>query len=91
MVISGNYNQKGYDRTKWYTIDYVALERLEKEQTEANDESEPNVSGENDNFVGDQSIGTNCPYEENQGFAGTLGDISVSDRSIETKCPHEEN
>lgn len=87
LVISGNYNQKGYDRTKWYTIDYVALERLEKEQAE----SEPDVSGENDDFVGDQFIWTNCPYEENQGFAGTLGDTSVSERSIETKCPHEEN
>ena len=34
LVISGNYNQKGYDRTKWYTIDYLALEQLEKEQAE---------------------------------------------------------
>jgi hypothetical protein len=93
LVISGNYNQKGYDRTKWYTIDYDALERLEKEQTESKDsnESEFNVSGEKDAFVGDQSIETNCPNEEKQGFAGTVGNVSVSDQSIGTKCPHEEN
>ena len=93
LVISGNYNQKGYDRTKWYTIDYLALERLEKEQpeTENHEESEPDVSGENDAAVSDQSIGTKCPHEENQGFAGTMGDVAVDDQSIGTKCPHEEN
>ena len=93
LVISGNYNQKGYDRTKWYTIDYLALERLEKEEpeTENHEESEPDVSGENDAVVSDQSIGTKCPHEENQGFAGTMGDAAVGDQSIGTKCPHEEN
>ena len=93
LVISGNYNQKGYDRTKWYTIDYLALERLEKEETETenHEESEPDVSGENDAAVSDQSIGTKCPHEENQGFAGTMGDAAVGDQSIGTKCPHEEN
>ena len=93
LVISGNYNQKGYDRTKWYTIDYLALERLEKEEpeTENHEESEPDVSGENDAAVSDQSIGTKCPHEENQGFAGTMGDVAVGDQSIGTKCLHEEN
>lgn len=93
LVISGNYNQKGYDRTKWYTIDYLALERLEKEEpeTENHEESEPDVSGENDAAVSGQSIGTKCPHEENQGFAGTMGDAAVGDQSIGTKCPHEEN
>ena len=93
LVISGNYNQKGYDRTKWYTIDYLALEGLEKEEPETknHEESEPDVSGENDAAVSDQSIGTKCPHEENQGFAGTMGDVAVDDQSIGTKCPHEEN
>ena len=92
LVISGNYNQKGYDRTKWYTIDYLALERLEKEEpeTENHEESEPDVSGENDAAVSDQSIGTKCPHEENQGFAGTMGDVAVDDQSIGTNCPYEE-
>lgn len=91
LVISGNYNQKGYDRTKWYTIDYGALERLEKEHPEAEKYGETDVSDEKDASVGDQPIGTICPNEENQGFESSLGDASVSDQSIETKCPHEEN
>ena len=93
LVISGNYNQKGYDRTKWYTIDYLALERLEKEEpeTENHEESEPDVSGENDAAVSDQSIGTKCPHEENQGLTDTVGDASVDDQSIGTNCPYEEN
>ena len=93
LVISGNYNQKGYDRTKWYTIDYLALEQLETEEpeTENHEEAEPDVSGENDAAISDQSIGTKCPHEENQGFAGTMGDAAVGDQSIGTKCPHEEN
>ena len=93
LVISGNYNQKGYDRTKWYTIDYAALEQLEKNQTETeeHEEAESNLSGENDASASDQSIGTKYPYEENQGFAGAIDDASVGDQSIGTKCPHEEN
>ena len=92
LVISGNYNQKGYDRTKWYTIDYLALERLEKEETETenHEESEPDVSGENDAVVSDQSIGTKCPHEENRGLTDTVGDASVGDQSIGTNCPYEE-
>lgn len=90
LVISGNYNQKGYDRTKWYTIDYLALERLEKEQpeTENHEESEPDVSGENDAAVSDQSIGTKCPHEENQGLTDTVGDAAGGDQSIGTSCPN---
>ena len=91
LVISGNYNQKGYDRTKWYTIDYVALERLKKDQAEDHEESKPDVSGENDDFVGDQSIGTNCPYEENQGLPDSLAEQDQNSQFIGTKCPHEEN
>lgn len=89
LVISGNYNQKGYDRTKWYTIDYDALERLEKDQseTEENGELEEEAPKENDVSVSDQSIGTNCLHEENQGFTGTVD----SGQSIETNCPYEEN
>lgn len=28
ILISGNYNQAGFDKTKWYSIDYHALDRL---------------------------------------------------------------
>lgn len=29
LVITGNYNKKGFDRTKWYTIDYDQLHKME--------------------------------------------------------------
>ena len=29
LLVSDNYNKMGYDRTKWYTIDYDVLESLE--------------------------------------------------------------
>ena len=85
FVISGNYNQKGYDRTKWYTIDYDALERLEK------DESEEEAPKENDDSVSEQSIRTDCLDEGNQGFTGSACDHSVSAQFIETNCSYEEN
>ncbi len=92
-MLSGNYNQKGYDRTKWYTIDYPSLEWLEKEQPETRncEEAELDELGKNDDVVGDQAIGTNCLHEENQGFTSIMSDDDVGDRFIGTKCPHEEN
>lgn len=93
LVRSGNYNQKGYDRTKWYTIDYYALEQLEEDQMEVktpgNDEN--GTSNGNDTSVSDQSIGTNCPHEGNQGVAGIFEEDLLTDQAIGTNCPYEEN
>lgn len=33
LLISGNFNRHGYDRTSWYTIDYEALESLENKES----------------------------------------------------------
>ncbi len=30
LVLTGNYNQKGYDRTLWYSIDYARLVEIDK-------------------------------------------------------------
>ncbi len=88
LIISCNYNQKGYDRTKWYTIDYGTLEWLEKEQleTEEHEEAELEVLGEKDAFVGDPSIETNCPYEENQRLPDPLEENAQNDQFIGTSC-----
>ena len=49
LIITGNYNKQGYDRTKWYTIDYDVLESLENTEsvnvTEWNRQDLPNGSG----------------------------------------------
>lgn len=34
LIITGNYNKKGYDRTKWYTINYEKLESLQNSKKE---------------------------------------------------------
>jgi hypothetical protein len=33
LLLVGNYNKKGFDRTKWYTIDYDALDILTTSET----------------------------------------------------------
>jgi len=30
LVLTGNYNRKGYDKTLWYTIDYTELDKLDE-------------------------------------------------------------
>lgn len=32
LIVSGNYNKFGYDRTKWYTINYNAIESLKNQE-----------------------------------------------------------
>ena len=33
LIMSANYNHKGFDRTKWYTVNYDRLDELEKDDT----------------------------------------------------------
>lgn len=40
LLISGNYNKKGYDRTKWYTINYDMVESLENTDSDKLAQSE---------------------------------------------------
>ena len=89
LVLSGNYNTKGYDRTKWYTIDYDALDRLEKEPSQnKNNDKKPD---KNDKLDSVQSIRSNCPNEINQGLEGPQNNLSDSVQSIGTDCPNEVN
>lgn len=103
LVISGNFNNKGYDRTKWYTIDYAKLELLEKEnKKEKTDENQNNHQKnvkESEQSFSVQSIRTKCPNETGQGIVPikskkTLESALVSkslgqnDQSIRTNCPY---
>lgn len=38
IVIAKNFNKSGFDRTKWYTIDYEALERLAQGASRGSDQ-----------------------------------------------------
>lgn len=82
LVLSGNYNPKGYDRTKWYTIDYTALETMEREPT-----SHAQAVEELAEAV-DPAIETNCPNEERPAAANALLGVpsGQDDRGMRTNC-----
>lgn len=41
IVVSANYNKSGIDKTKWYTIDYDALDKVVKEYNSEQDKLSP--------------------------------------------------
>lgn len=80
LIISANYNRMSLDRTKWYSIDYEAVERLENK-----DEDSENIS--------DLSIGSNCTNGKNQGFSAIETNkaeysemYSISEPTISSNC-----
>ncbi|OME80083.1 hypothetical protein BK120_19780 [Paenibacillus sp. FSL A5-0031] len=57
LIITGNYNHAGFDKTKWYTIDYAELDRM----SNASVQNEQTV---NSNWT-DASLSLNKPIPEN--------------------------
>jgi hypothetical protein len=41
ILLSARYNRKGYDRTKWYTINYTAVDKLENTTTSSSKSPAP--------------------------------------------------
>lgn len=93
LIITGNYNKKGFDRTKWYTIDYAVLDNLDEDKKE-NKNTPPEGTLKNHKPVSDQSIWTKCPNEENKVFEGTISQNLVTksfgqnDQMSRTNCPN---
>lgn len=54
LVETGRFNQKGYDRTTWYTLNYKTIESLMQQERDK-------LSLSNDTKLS-LSKGTNCPY-----------------------------
>lgn len=50
LVLTGNYNRAGYDKTLWYTIDYEALTKLEVDVVKMNTSSIQNDNMEMPNM-----------------------------------------
>lgn len=52
ILITGNFNKAGFDNTKWYSIDYLKLNKLVARPCGQNDQTDrtecPNGSGQND-------------------------------------------
>lgn len=65
LIISANYNRMSLDRTKWYSIDYEAVERLEGE-------GEGEIS--ENNSTGEPTIGSICTdaMDQNEPTMGSI-------------------
>ncbi|MBQ7479715.1 MAG: hypothetical protein IJT01_12615 [Selenomonadaceae bacterium] len=50
LILTANYNRKGFDRTKWYTVNYELLAKLEAEPVPPPESLEP---GEGENREGE--------------------------------------
>lgn len=73
VVVSGRYNRKNYDRTKWYRLDYAVIDRIIEQSIEARDDAkarkaaerlscdlEDGPSGKPSGEIAD-SMGATCP------------------------------
>ncbi len=49
LVITGNFNKKGYDRTLWYTVNHEELIRLEKESENKKQENKNSICSKRTN------------------------------------------
>lgn len=98
LIISANYNKMSIDRTKWYMIDYVALENLENDNiTDTNNGKEVSDNKNNKIEVSENinvsSISSNCTNGKNQGFETSIDNKSessenalISEPSIGSNC-----
>ena len=93
LIISGNFNSFSMDRTKWYTIDYDELDKLEDEKNiPPNDNNNPDNSGNNNNQdengekSGDETNGSSCTDGENKGFkADSVNEEENSEKELNDK------
>lgn len=93
LVLVGNYNQKGFDRTKWYAVNYEKVAELEQEKPSGSGDfdrpSEKKKAADAGNIyekVDGSIILTNWQDEENQG----LQDSAVGGSTILSKWQDEE-
>lgn len=93
LIITDNFNSFSMDRTKWYTIDYDELDKLEDEKNiPPNDNNNPDNSGNNNNQdengekSGDIANGSSCTNGENKGFkADSINEEENSEKKLKDK------
>ena len=82
LLISGNYNKKKYDKTKWYRINYELIYELFNEPIGQNDQRDIKATGQNDQRVS-EPIGQNVQMDEDKLSKG----IGQNDQTHWTDCP----
>lgn len=59
IIVSGRFNRKNYDRTKWYRLDYVKLDSLIETFIDERDQAEAQKARPSGEIAG--SMGAKCP------------------------------
>lgn len=90
LIITDNFNSFSMDRTKWYTIDYDELDKLEDEKNiSPNDNNNSDNSGNNNNQgengekSSDIANGSSCTNGENKEFkADSINEEENSEKEL---------
>ena len=96
LVLTANYNRKGFDRTKWYTVNYELLAKLEAEPMPSEPEATEGEDGQEETVS--EAVNTVCsttlvkdesqpPATENTAFE----EHTVDGTSIMPNWHNEEN
>jgi hypothetical protein len=81
LIVCGNYNKRGYDKTKWYTIDYDAVNELmgatnmQKLQKDTEEVAEP--IPENTSYININGFQTETQQVDSEEMLGQQEEISL--------------
>lgn len=83
LIISGNFNSFSMDRTKWYTIDYDELDKLEDDKNNPDNSGNNNNQDKNGEKSSDIANGSSCYNGENKGFkADSINEEENSEKEL---------
>lgn len=84
LLLSANYNNAGFDKTKWYTIDYDKLQQMADEYSSKNERSL--CEDEHSLIENEQSLlNSDCPIPEGYLQDNTNRDYSTEDTEVHTE------
>ena len=63
LILAANYNRKGFDRTKWYTVNYERLFDLESESACSDAVSNESTGGKSGNEIAGDECSFSVPVE----------------------------
>ena len=86
-LLTGNFNAKGYDQTRWYAIDFDKINTLENKENEKKEPANPRISslGQNDpmdKVKMTQSLGQNDPTNTRDYLTETSTDTTTTQTAV---------
>ena len=83
LIITDNFNSFSMDRTKWYTIDYDELDKLEDDKNNPDNSGNNNNQDKNGEKSSDIANGSSCYNGENKGFkADSINEEENSEKEL---------